>query len=376
MEPLKRDLGWTTEQATLPFTVMIVIFAIAMIPAGRLQDRIGPRRVAAAGATLFLLGYGAAALLRYIPSPAWLVLSYGLVVGMACAFTYAVIAPVARKWYPDRPGFAVSCGVMGFGLAAVVLAPLKKIMVVAWGIDGTLLALAFLAGAGAFVGAGLVRNPPEGWTAPQRTGISYPTSYRPAIFGDVPPGKFVRTPMFYMLWVALAAVIGGGLIAIGLLTSYGEVELKLPPAVAALSISAYSLVNGLGRPFAGWLADRIGTIRVMVIVYAIQATVFLALPWLATSLTRLIVCSLLLGLGYAATFALFPVVVAAGFGTKHLGMNYGLVFSAFGLGAVKGLIGARLLDITESFAPAFLLAGSTTVLGLILLLALYKLGLR
>jgi len=110
----------------------------------------------------------------------------------------------------------------------------------------------------------------------------------------------------------------------------------------------------------------------MAIVYTIQAAVFLALPWVATSPLRLFACSLFLGLGYATTFALFPVVIAARFGTKYLGMNYGLVFSAFGLGALTGLLGSWLLDFTGSFTPAFLVAGATSTLGLIILLVLHK----
>jgi len=180
-----------------------------------------------------------------------------------------------------------------------------------------------------------------------------------------------------MLWLALASVIGGGLTAIGLLTAYGEVELQLAPAFAALSISFYSLANGMGRPAMGWMADRWGTIRVMIGVYIIQSSVFIMLPWVATSSLRLFVCSLLLGLGYATTFALFPVVVAKVSGIKHLGMNYGLVFSAFGLGAITSLIGSWLLDVTGSFNSAFLLAGFATVFGLFLLLILYiKFSLR
>ncbi len=186
------------------------------------------------------------------------------------------------------------------------------------------------------------------------------------------PKVFVKTPYFYILWLALAMVIGGGLTAIGLITAYGEVRLSLAPTVAAIAISCYSLVNGLGRPFAGYLADKIGTLKVMITIYIIQAVVFLALPWIAVNFALLIICSLLLGLGYATTFALFPVLVADRCGTKYLGINYGMVFSAFAIGAATGLIGSWLWDITDSFIPAFLLAGGTTVIGLIFLLVLKR----
>jgi OFA family oxalate/formate antiporter-like MFS transporter len=370
--PLTKDWGWTVAQANLPFTVMIIVFAITMIPAGSIQDRIGPRKVAMVGAVIFFIGYGLAALLRFIPNPFWLVFTYGGMVGIACGLTYACIAPTARKWYADRPGFAVSTAVMGFGLAAVVFAPFKKVMIDLWDVDGTLLILGIFVGFGALAGARLLRNPPDDWKVSIKPNKNNYNNRNYSEAKDMTPHEFIRTPMFYILWLALAAVIGGGLTAIGLITAYGEIELKLNPASAAIAISFYSLINGLGRPCVGWFADRFGTIRVMKIVYVIQAIAFFALPFFAKNLLTLIICSLLLGSGYAVTFALFPVVVAAGFGTKHLGINYGLVFSAFGLGAVTSLVGSWLLDTTGSFAPAFILAGSTTLIGLLLLTILKR----
>jgi OFA family oxalate/formate antiporter-like MFS transporter len=366
--PLVQDWGWTTAQANMPFTVMIIVFSLAMIPAGWLQDNYGPRKVALAGSVIFLVGYSLAALMRFYTNPLWLTLTYGIGVGIACGLTYSTIAPTARKWFSDRPGFAVSIAVMGFGLAAVVFAPLKKGMISYWGVDGTLFVIGIFVSIVALIGARLVKNPPEDWNPPK----TKETKKEKKEVINVKPREFIKTPRFYMLWLALASVIGGGLTAIGLLTAYGELELGLVPAFAALAVSFYSLANGLGRPVMGWLADRWGTIKVMIGVYTIQAAVFLIFPLAATTPLTLFICSLLLGLGYASTFALFPVVVAAASGTKHLGMNYGLVFSAFGLGAITSLIGSWLLDITGSFNSAFLLAGFATVFGLILLIILHQ----
>ncbi len=366
--PLVMEWGWTAAQATLPFTIMIIVFSIAMIPAGWIQDTIGPRRVATGGALLFFVGYALSGLLRWFPDPLWLVFSYGILVGTACGLTYACIAPTARKWYGDRPGFAVSTAVMGFGLAAVVFSPLKRLMINWWGVDGTFVILSLFIALVALIGAGLLKNPPRGYVAPQgkeeriRKGTGSEEWTK-----DIPPGEFLKTKVFYILWLALAMVIGGGLTAIGLIPAYGEIVLRLEPTIAAAAISAYALTNGLGRPMVGYLSDRYGTLRVMLTVYIIQALVFFVLPLVAVNFPLLILCTLCLGVGYATTFALFPVLVASGFGTKYLGLNYGLVFSAFGIGAITSLLGSRLLDITGSFTPAFLLAGSTTVMGLFLL---------
>lgn len=363
--PLTQGWGWTATQAALPFTVLIIVFAITMIPAGMIQDKIGPTKVATWGALQFFVGYMLSGLLKWIPYPGWLIFSYGIVCGIACGLTYSCIAPTARKWYPDRPGFAVSTGVMGFGLAAVVFSPFKRTMIDWMGVEGTFMALSVFIALVAFIGARLLKLPPDGYEV--ASSKSETKKAPPIIIKDVKPRDFIKTPEFYLLWLSLAMVIGGGLTAIGLIPAYGEIELGLAPAIAATAISAYALTNGLGRPIVGHLSDRIGTIRIMTGVYIVQALVFLILPWVAVNLALLIVCSLLLGVGYATTFALFPVLVSSGFGTKYLGLNYGMVFSAFAIGALTSLIGSKLLDITNSFTPAFLLAGITTLVGLVLL---------
>jgi OFA family oxalate/formate antiporter-like MFS transporter len=369
--PLVENWGWSTAQANLPFTVMIIVFSITMIPAGWLQDKYDPRKVAFVGSILFFVGYSLAALMRYFPFPTWLTMTYGIGVGLACGLTYSTIAPTARKWFSDRPGFAVSLAVMGFGLAAVIFAPLKKTIIGLLGVDGTLFVLGIFITVVSLIGAKLIRNPPNEWIPLENTNSNSQLKVKPKVIEELSPSEFIKTTRFYILWLALAAVIGGGLTAIGLLTAYGEIELQLAPAFAALAVSFYSLANGLGRPVMGWMADRWGSIRVMIGVYIIQSSVFIIFPWVATNYLLLFICSLLLGLGYATTFALFPVVVSKISGTKHLGMNYGLVFSAFGLGAITSLVGSWLLDLTGSFTPAFLLAGFATVFGLILLLILY-----
>ncbi|HAS74188.1 MAG TPA: hypothetical protein DCS67_08610, partial [Clostridiales bacterium UBA8960] len=228
--PLVRDWGWTATQATLPFTVMIIVFAITMIPAGWIQDRIGPQKVATWGAILFFIGYALSGLLRWIPYPGWLVFSYGFIVGTACGLTYACIAPTARKWYADRPGFAVSTAVMGFGLAAVVFSPLKRQMIRLWGVDGTFLVLSVFVALVALAGARIIKNPPDGYSCPnKKASVKGGATDSNAVSIDVSPRQFVKTKVFYVLWLALAMVIGGGLTAIGLIPAYGEIVLELEP---------------------------------------------------------------------------------------------------------------------------------------------------
>lgn len=304
-DPLVARFGWTTAEAKAPFTVFMVVFAASMVPAGRLQDRWGPRPVAAAGAVLFLLAYGLAALVGHVAHPAWLPLTYGLVGGTACGLTYATIAPTVRKWFPDRPGLAISFALTGFGLAAALFASLKaEVWLVSLGLEGTLLLLA----------------------------------------------------------VVTSAVS----LAVALIPAFGTHALDLSPLEAASAITVLAVVNGLGRPLAGWLSDRVGAVSVLIPTYALQAAALLTLPWLVVDTATLYGYAAIFGWGFAVTLALFPVLTSVCFGVANLGFVYGLLFTAFGAGALGPVLGSWLFDATGSYTPSFVLAGALATLALAL----------
>jgi OFA family oxalate/formate antiporter-like MFS transporter len=257
----------------------------------------------------------------------------------------------------------------GFGLAAVIISPLKAGQLIpTWGVEGTLLILGIVASGVSWIAAGFIRNPPQGWTAPAAKGPT-PSAPRPVATERTPP-EMVRTPLFYLIWGTFALVQLGGLLAIGLIVPYGKLTLGLSPGHAAWAMSLFALVNGLGRPLAGFLGDRFGSVRVMIGTYVVQTVVFLVFPLLAVTPVGYYLSSTLLGWGFAVTLALFPAVTAFCFGVRNLGANYGLVFTAFGVGALGPVVGSWLYDLFGTYTPAFLLAGGTTGLGLGLAMAL------
>lgn len=363
--PLMDKFGWTNTEATLPFTIFMIVFSLSMVPGGRLQDTLGPRKVAAGGAVLFLLAYGLASLVGYLPSVWWLILTYGLLGGIACGLTYACVAPPARKWFPDKPGTAVSFAVMGFGLAALVFAPLKaSYLIPVYGIEKTLIVIGVLTSVVSFFAAALLRNPPEGWEPAGWEADKAQKSIR--MRQESLPKELLTNSLFWLMWLIFALVIAGGLIALGLIPAYGQRVIGLPPVEASLAISIFSGVNGLGRPLAGYLGDRYGVVWVLICTFILQSIAFFCFPLLATTSSMLYILSGLLGWGYAVILALYPSLTSICFGIKHLGVNYGLVFTAFGVGALAPLIGAWALDVTRSFTPIFVAAGVMAATGSIL----------
>lgn len=368
--PLVSTYGWTTAQSTMPFTVFMVVFALVMFPAGRLQDMIGPRKVSAIGALLFIVAYGLASLVDRFPYPWWLLATYGVIGGIACGMTYACVAPPARKWFPDKPGLAISFAVMGFGLAAVFAAPLKaERLIPAYGIGGTLLIIGTATLVVSLFAAWLIKNPPKGWEPP-----GWKSNAKNAVKAtrDAAPKDLLSSPIFWTSWLTFALVIAGGLMCIPIIPAYGELVVKLTAVEAAGAISVFAGFNGFGRPVAGYLSDRFGTVWVMLVTYIIQAITLFFFSVFAVTLPTLYISAALLGWGFAVTLALFPTLTAYCFGTTHLGVNYGLVFTAFGIGALAPSLGAAIFDATGSYSTAFLIAGVMAGLGFILCLVLKK----
>jgi len=373
--PLVERFGWSTAEAAMPFTVFFLVFALFMVPAGRLQDTIGPQKTCLLGALLIVLGFGLAALVGRFPYPWWLFLTYGFIGGMGAGTIYSCVAPPVRKWFPDIPAFAISCAVMGVGLAGTVMAPVKaNFMIPVLGIEGTLLIVAGISFAMCLLAASLLKNPADGWApqtiAPKELGKKAVKQKAGASkAGEIKqysPSEVLRAPVFWLMWLAFGSVIAGGMLCAALIPPFGRLVMGLTATEAAAAVAVFSGFNGFGRPVAGYLSDKFGVTRVMLVSFLIQAVTLLLFNYIAVSLVTLYIAAALVGWGLAVVLATFPALTASVFGTKHLGINYGLVFTGLAFGAFMPAVGAAAYDATGSFTPAFIGAGVLALLGAVL----------
>jgi OFA family oxalate/formate antiporter-like MFS transporter len=367
--PLVERFDWTTAEAALPFTIFFLVFALVMVPAGRLQDTIGPQKTCLLGAVFILLGFGGAALVGRFSYPWWLFLTYGFTGGIGAGTIYACVAPPVRKWFPDRPAFAISCAVMGVGLAGTVVAPLKaEHLLPIYGIEGTLLLIAVIGFVMCLVAAGLLRNPAE--SVPRAGKTKQAQKRQAATPLEAKPSDLLRNPLFWVMWLAFGVVIAGGMLCAALIPPFARLIMGLSATEAAAAVAIFSGFNGFGRPFAGYLSDKFGTVMVMTVSFLIQAVTLLLFNVIAVNLVTLYIAAALVGWGLAVVLATFPALTAAAFGTKHLGVNYGLVFTGLAFGAFMPAAGAAIYDATGSFTPAFLSAGVLAAVGVVLCLIL------
>lgn len=351
---LTKDWGWSAGQSSLPYAVAVGVFAIAMVFAGRAQDRFGPRIVATLGGALTGLGLIVSSFATR--SNAWpMLLGFGLLAGTGIGLGYASATPAAVKWFPAaRKGLITGIVVSGFGLASVYIAPLTQWLLHAYGLPFTFRAI----GIGFFVAtialAQLLVNPPAGYV---------PAGAAPAVAAAAPVAEtrqydwreMVKTRQFILLWVMYAFSAFAGLMIIGHMAKIAAVQMSGMDLGFAL-VAVLAIGNATGRLVAGIASDRIGGIRTMLVVFVLQAIMMGALA-IADAPGLLVPVAALVGFGYGANLSLFPSTTAGFFGTKHLGVNYGLVFTAWGVGGVFGSMTAgSIVDSTGTYAMAYAVA--------------------
>lgn len=354
VRPLMDSLGWTKTAVTLPFTIFIIVLALVMIPAGWAQDRIGPRKVAMLGGVLIGLGFILASFIEGIKNPLWLYLTFGLITGVGAGLGYACTIPPARKWFPDRPALGVGLVIMGAGMSAILFAPLQRYLIDTKGLGMTFLIVGIVLLVVSVSSASLLRNPPEGWK---------PKGWQPARSAnstvaarDYRPTRIIKTGQFWMLWVMFVLMSAAGLMVIGHIAAYAE-EIGLAAMYAAVTASVLSGFNALGRPGSAMLCDKISVAKTMLILFILQGAMMVIFPHFALTILTIYIAVAIIGFNFGANFTLFPSATADSFGIKNLGGNYGLVFTAYGVGGTLGpIMGAYIYDATQSYTMAFTIA--------------------
>ena len=358
VSPLEAEFGWSRTQTSWVFTIAIVTFAVSTVFAGRIQDVRGPRICAVTGATLVGLGF---ILGSFTTSLAYLYIAFGFVVGLGNGFGYATPIPVGSKWFPDKRGLVVGLMVAGYGGGSAIFAPVATALIDAVGWQATFRILGVILFAMGMVGAWLLRNPPagyqpEGWSpaaAPERTQR------------DIPTGEMLGMPNFYFLWVAYCLGTTAGLMTISQLVPFAQ-SAGLGATAAAFAVTVGAVGNAAGRIASGWLSDLVGrlmTLRIMIFVSA------LAMPALFAWREEAFLLYLFVVVVYwcfGTQLSVFASTAADFFGTKHLGLNYGLLFTAYGVAGLIGpIIAGVVFDTFNDYRYAFFIAAGLAVVALL-----------
>ena len=364
--------NWNPAKMNDPYSLCCLAFALSMILAGKVQDKFGPRTTALVGGILVSLG-----LVWISQSTSYTVwsLGFGLLTGSGIGFSYSAATPPALKWFPSqKTGMIAGIVVSGFGLASVYIAPLSEYLLKSYGINKSMLVfgVAFL-----ILVCGLsflLVNPPTGYVpaAPaSAAGVNKPKIAAPS---DAGPSRIIKRGKFYLLWLIFFIGAGAGLMVISNINGMAEKSLG---SAAFLAVAILAIGNASGRIIAGTLSDKIGRKQTLMIVLSFQAALmFLAVPLVGDAhpnAALIILLAMFMGFNYGANLSIFPSLAWDNWGLKNFGINYGLLFTAWGAGGfVMSRVSQMLQVKSGNFNSSFLTTGTLLVLGALLTSAIKK----
>ena len=355
--------AWDKASINDPYATACLMFALAMIVAGKVQDKFGPRITCMIGG--LMVGAGFIWISQTTSYWAWIA-GFGVMAGMGIGFGYSSATPPALKWFPPaKTGMIAGIVVAGFGLASVYIAPLAQYLLGAYGLQQSMMyfGIGFVA-VTCFFGLFLA-NPPAGYVADPHAAQSVAKS---AATDDKSPSQILKTAKFYSLWTCFFIGAGAGLMVIGSAKGLAKASMG---EMAFLVVAIMSVGNAAGRIVAGVVSDKISRANTLVIMLVFQASLmFLAIPVIDGSYSNPLAMPLLVTFmvfNYGTNLSLFPSFAKDLWGARHFGMNYGILFSAWGVGAFALVRVAEMLKVkTGGFTMSFAAAGAMLVVGAML----------
>ncbi len=385
--------SFTKTETQAIFSAGLATFAVFMILGGRLQQKIPPRTVALGGLLLgvgyILSGFVGASFVGKL-------LTIGIVGGAGIGVAYGVPIAIGVKWFPDKKGLASGLSVAGFGFGSLIWQMLanppailgirgliqteKNIFTVA-NLDQVFMIYGVLFLILVALGSLVMINPPQGYKVPVPVSKTTQKSQAPET-RDLASGQMLRTWQFYALWSMFVFGALAGLMVIGNVANfardprygfqgYGFTAIQAADFAVIGAAIFIPILNGLGRITWGTVSDRIGGRKALLIMFLLQAAVTLAFFFTTRSQFLFYPIAGLIAFNFGGTLSMLPKVTADLFGSKNMGANYGLMFTAYGVGGIAGPILAGMvqdygLSFLYAFIPASILCLVAAVLAFVM----------
>jgi nitrate/nitrite transporter NarK len=320
--------AFTWDKASLndPYSVAVLVFAFMMVPAGYLLDKYGPRVVSTLGGLLVGCGF---VLVSFSSSLTTWIVGFGCLAGTGLGLAYASATPAAVKWFPaKRTGLIAGLVVSGFGLASAYIAPLGSYLLTNHGISKTMLWLGIGVGAIVILLSQVLSNPPKGYVPGGAAGAPAPGAATKKV--DSTWKEMMKTPTFWILWCVYFIGAGAGLMVISHASKVAKTSMA---ELAWVAVALLAVGNAAGRIISGLLSDKIGRQATLITMLLFQAVmIFLLTIVPVESAGAILAVACLIGFNYGSNLSLFPSVTKDFFGLKGFGLNYGIMFTAWGVG--------------------------------------------
>lgn len=366
-DPLTKSLNASLPEVQWAFTLFVITQTGLFPIAAYLVERLGARIVVSLGGILVGVGWVGAGL---ADSLAVLYAAYALG-GLGAGAVYSACVGVGMKWFPDRRGLCVGvvAGSYGFGTALTNI-PISHMIGVSgyrsafitWGIIQAIVVL---------LAAQFIAMPPSGWLPAGWEAIKLKVQSRVQQSShNFTPREMLKNQSFYLLYLMMSLVTFSGLMVTAQLLpiakSYGFDKLVISDGVTLfggftlfagatvfnLTMTLNQVLNGSARPFFGWVSDHVGRYNTMGGVFILEALAITALTLFVDQPVWFVVLSALTFFAWGDIYSLFPAAIADLFGSKHATTNYGIQYTAKGVGSIlAGPVAAMLMIAMGSWRP-------------------------
>ncbi|ALP36942.1 MFS transporter [Paenibacillus sp. IHB B 3084] len=365
-------LSLTPGNLAIAFTITNSVGPITMISGGWINDRFGPKKVIFAGGLLF---GGGMILSGFATSVGYLVLTYGIVLGLGTGMVYGCTISNSIKFFPDKRGLVGGITTAAYGISSVIIPPIANSLISRSGVTSAfiIIGIAFLiivCAASFFIEKCPSDFVPAGWT-PKTVNVGR------SIQNDKDWKGMLSSPLFYIMILLLMCGAFAGLMCTSQASPIAQKMIGMSAAAATTVVSVLALFNTGGRIVAGYISDKIGRINTLAFssVFSVIGLTLLYFSGEGSVLTFYIGISVI-GLCFGALMGVFPGFTADQFGVRNNSVNYGIMFIGF---ATAGYFGPSIMShvysTDSSYQRAFVIAAVLGITGLVLTFV-YKLAAR
>ena len=324
-----------------------------------------PRKTILTGTLLVSVGW---ILSAFAPNIQTLTIAYGVISGAGVGIAYGAPLTVVTRWFPEKKGIVIGLVLLGFGLSPLLTAPIARALVEQYGVTQTFLILGVVFGVLLPVLAMPFKYPEADCVGEEKVlGAESKEN-------DMDSAEMVRSANFKGLYFNFIIGTMIGLMMIGLTSNIGIELIGMAQKDVVLFISIFAVFNGVGRPVFGWLTDRLSAKKAMLFSYA-QIILAASLMLLAKngSIVLFFIAFSIFWFNVGGWLAIAPTATNNMYGPKHYSENYGVVFTAYGIGAVLGVgSSGLLLDTFQNFDYIFYLVIVSCLIGYLLTLLFFK----
>ena len=369
--PIDSQFHWGKAAIQVAFTLFVLAETWLVPLEAYFVDRYGPRFIVAIGGILV----GLAWIINSRADSLTMLYAGGIIGGVGAGIVYGTASGAALKWFPDRRGLAAGLTAAGFGAgSALTIIPIAN-HIKASGYQSAFFIWGILQGAVVLVCAYLMRAPQKDDLVEVTVAETSQTTQ------DFTPIEMLKTPAFYLLYVMMTMLAMGGLMATAQLGPIAK-DFKvadnpvslfgLTMAALPFALSLDRILNGLTRPFFGWVSDHIGRENTMFIAFGLEGFAIYLLITFAHIPALFVIFSGLTFFGWGEIYSLFPAICGDLFGRKFATTNYGLLYTAKGTASLLVPIGSLIAGSTGNWYPIFMLAIACDWVGALLALFVLK----